>query len=118
MLGGKAGVVPLLARVRFEQRFRQGLPGTGLRTRLMGRAALPFADTGTGLVVWDELFVDVNEHGGRPPGFGANRLFLGAYLDGRGRDRFEVGGLLVSVDTADGPAVHHLVAVNLFLSRG
>lgn len=74
------GALLMQLRTRLELRWRENNGSdTGLRLRQMVRAAMPFgADRRWLAVLWDELFVQLNDTDwGQRPGFDQNRLFLG-----------------------------------------
>ena len=61
---GKLAGGQLSGRVRFEQRWREGVRGTGWRVRPYVRYALPLGrDTKTALVLSEEPFFDLNTNG-------------------------------------------------------
>jgi hypothetical protein len=109
--------VSVMARPRFEQRFRRGDSGVGLRFRLFARGDYRFSKTSPFLfAVWDELFIHLNEPGWGPePGLDQNRIFLGpGIIAGKGW-RAELGYLLVYQSRpSQKDNIVHAVAVNIF----
>ncbi len=70
----------LVHRVRFEQRFLEGVDDTSLRVRYFGRFTYPLTNIHDrlSLAVNEEVFIHVNDSDGGPQsGFNQNRLFLG-----------------------------------------
>ncbi|MFT7518879.1 MAG: hypothetical protein ACI9MC_001013 [Kiritimatiellia bacterium] len=110
----KTGAVSLQARTRIEQRFGPEA-GVGHRAREFVRAgwtpdSLPF-----GLVVWDEIFVGLNEQSWGPTaGFDQNRLFTGVSLPIPSKARFEMGYLMVYANRTPNQLTHVLV-MNVFV---
>ena len=70
----------LVHRVRFEQRFVEGVDDTPLRVRYFGRFTYPLKNIHDrlSLAINEEVFIHVNDSDGGPQsGFNQNRLFLG-----------------------------------------
>jgi hypothetical protein len=88
----------LQSRTRFEQRTLDG-GDLGFRVREFVRfGAVPRQEQRASLVVWDEVFLGLNETGwGAVSGLDQNRLFVGAALPVRHGGRVEVGLLQVAV---------------------
>jgi hypothetical protein len=102
-------------RPRLEERFLAD-EDLALRLRLFGRAGLNVGE-GWGLVVWDELFVQLNEPGWTAPqGLDQNRLFLGPMIQPTPSVRVEVGYLNQWVPRPDATVMNHIGTMNLFLS--
>ena len=102
-------------RPRLEQRFLAD-EALGLRLRLFGRAGLRLGE-GWGLVVWDELFVQLNEPGWTAPqGIDQNRLFIGPMVQPTPGVRVEVGYLNQAVPRPEATVFNHIGAMNLYLS--
>lgn len=84
----------LLYRLRVEHRFVRHHDPVGHRVRVMARAAWPLAlDDRLQAVVWDEVFVQLNDiRGVTRRGFDQNRFFLGpAFVLVEDHARLEVG---------------------------
>lgn len=73
------GRAKLSARLRFEQRWRDHVSGTGLRLRPYAKASLPLgAKSKTALVLWHESFVNLNTTGfQKARGYDRMRNFVG-----------------------------------------
>lgn len=111
--GGK-----LSGRSRLEQRFRDSQDDTGWRIRQFLRWEKPLASEGLSVVLWDELFVDLNNtNWGQDTGFGQNRLFAGLARRWSQGMRAEIGYLHNAINTA-GPnnASNHNLSASLFIS--
>lgn len=70
----------LIHRVRFEQRFLEGVDDTALRVRYFGRFTYPLHQIHDklSLAINEEVFIHVNDNDGGPQsGFNQNRLFIG-----------------------------------------
>lgn len=106
------GRVSLQSRTRFEFRFRPKAERVGLRAREFVRVSWqPSEDLPIGPVVWDELFIGLNETDwGAEPGFDQNRLFAGAFYQASPRMRIEAGYLRV-----DGAAALNNLLVSVFV---
>lgn len=107
----------LQSRTRLEQRFSEAGSGTGLRLRQFLRAGWqPWEHVPIGAVVWDELFVGLNETTWTAPrGLDQNRLFAGLSLATAPFARLEAGYLFLYVDRRS-DLFGHVLAVNLFVS--
>jgi hypothetical protein len=107
----------LQSRTRFEQRFSEAGDDVGFRLREFVRASWqPDKETPVGAVLWDEIFVGLNETDwGAPQGFDQNRLFVGPFVQLAPWARLEVGYLFTYVDRAAFNTSIHALAVNLFL---
>lgn len=79
MWSATLGQVGIGLRPRLEQRFADEIDGVGLRLRFFERIQLKLPDPWA-VVVWDEVFVAINESGFVPAGFDQNRLFVGPAL--------------------------------------
>ncbi|MCB9675983.1 MAG: DUF2490 domain-containing protein [Alphaproteobacteria bacterium] len=100
-------------RGRLEQRFgdRDGL---GLRFRAFGRAQADVAGP-LSLVIWDELFVGLNDTDWGAAGIDQNRLFGGPAWRA-GKLRAETGLLVQAIHRGGDWTTVPVVATNLFLS--
>ena len=115
VMGSPVEGLSLSFRPRLEERFLAD-EDLGLRLRLFGRAGLRLGE-GWGLVVWDELFVQLNEPGWTAPqGLDQNRLFIGPMVQPTPGVRVEVGYLNQAVPRPDATVFNHIGAMNLFLS--
>lgn len=113
ILGHAVGATKLLARGRLEQRFGAG-DDVQHRLRVLARGQWqPKPDLGLQLVVWDELFVGINDADWGPlAGYDQNRLFMGLGTDSKVKGvRVEAGYQIVHL-RGDGPLVH-VLAVNM-----
>ncbi len=110
VFGGSLG-----GRSRLEQRFR-GTGETGWRFRQFVRWAKPIGSSAFSAVVWDELFVNLNEaEGVQRGGFDQNRLFVGGAWRVSDSARFEAGYLNNILDTPfDDEQVNHNLSLTLF----
>ncbi|MEZ4317592.1 MAG: DUF2490 domain-containing protein [Myxococcota bacterium] len=101
-------------RGRLEQRFGPGSGAVGLRVRGFGRVQADVAGPFS-LVVWDELFVGLNDTPRGPAGLDQNRLFAGpAWRAGSLRAE---AGVLGQALLRDGDwTVVPVIATNLFLT--
>jgi hypothetical protein len=108
----------LQTRLRFEQRFSDAGEEVGFRFRDFVRVGWQFSkDVPLGAVVWDELFLGLNETDwGARSGFDQNRFFVGPFWQAASYARLEVGYLSLFVERADSNLLGHVAAVNLFLS--
>ncbi len=112
-----AGIAKYQVRGRFEQRFASG-DGIGHRVRIMARAQLsPWADVPAQLVVWDEVFLGINEtEWGQPRGFDQNRGFVGVGTDTAVSGlRIEGGYMNILLRGPNDVTSDHALAVNLFV---
>jgi hypothetical protein len=108
----------LQSRTRFEQRFRaQG--NVGFRIRQFARLGWqPNPDSPLGVVVWDELFVQLNDTDwGASSGFDQNRIFAGGFFRTSAHTRLEAGYLRADLDRG-GPQQQHVLSVTLFVRGG
>ncbi|MEM1131303.1 MAG: DUF2490 domain-containing protein [Pseudomonadota bacterium] len=108
----------LTGRTRLEQRFRGGDSETGWRFRQFVRWGKPVGGGDFSLVVWDELFLNLNDATGvQQGGFDQNRLFVGGALGITDNARIEAG-YLNNVLNLPGPdnQVNHNVSVALFFT--
>ena len=89
----------------------------GLRVREFVRAGWSWRDDGTfGLVLWDELFVGLNEPDwGAPSGLDQNRVFGGFFLKIDSNLRLEMGYLSLYLNR-DTDTLGHVLATNLFVA--
>jgi hypothetical protein len=105
-------------RSRLEQRAIEGNDDTAWRARQFWRLTKPVA-TGAGLaiVVWDEVFVHLNDTIRTKGGFDQNRLFAGVGLNAGPQGRFEVGYLHQAIEGGRGvDRRHHAVLAFLNLT--
>jgi hypothetical protein len=80
------------SRTRVEQRSIEGNDAVAWRLRQFSRVTKPIARrAGLAVVVWDELFVHVNDTRRTPQGFDQNRFFAGVGLSLAPAARLEVG---------------------------
>lgn len=101
----KVDRVAMGARLRFEQRAKQGEEAVGLRARLWGRLAVDL--TGPAFfVATDELFFGLNDPGWAPQGLDQNRAFVGFGLKASEPFRVEAGYLNVYIDRDDDIMLH------------
>ena len=107
-----------MSRTRFEQRLADSGDDLGLRVRQFGRVGWDWRDDGRcGLVVWDELFLGLNETDwGAPAGLDQNRLFAGVFLKSGTRVRGELGYLSLFVDRDGGNTLGHVLSTTVFVS--
>lgn len=108
-------------RSRLEQRFLETGDDTGWRFRQLLAARTPLAGSNGQLtfVVWDEVFVHLNDTDfGAETGFNQNRLFVGFGINANPatKSRVEIGYLNQFIDSSSGDdRMNHLLSVNLFL---
>ncbi len=107
----------LQSRTRFELRFGEGGDDIGLRVREFVRAGWMRSDWLVKPVIWDELFVGLNDTDwGASSGYDQNRLFVGLALPTIASGaRFEAGYLFVHLNR-DTDVVIHAIALNVFLT--
>ncbi len=112
-LGGGMG-----GRSRLEQRFRGAGEGVGWRFPQFVRWSRPLPAPKFSAVVWDELFVNLNDsEWGQRSGFDQNRLFIGAAWHVAPSARFETGYLNNVLDTATSAVqVNHILSLAFFWS--
>ena len=113
------GSLSLMSRSRFEQRFVSTGEDTGLRFRQFLKADCPLTSgSRTSFVVWDEMFVDLNETDwGQQGTFSQNRLFvgLGRKFKGPHKPKIEVGYLNQYIRRVSAPdRMSHIFSVNWF----
>ncbi|WOE74405.1 DUF2490 domain-containing protein [Alterisphingorhabdus coralli] len=111
--GGQVG-----GRTRLEQRFRGGDSETGWRFRQQIRWAKPIGNGDVSLIVWDELFFNLNDATGvHQGGFDQNRLFVGGAFRLSDSARIEAG-YLNNILNPPGPdnQVNHNVSIGLFFA--
>ncbi|MEO1043054.1 MAG: DUF2490 domain-containing protein [Pseudomonadota bacterium] len=113
VLGGS-----MSGRSRLEQRFRETGDDTGWRFRQFIRWGKRIDSTDFSLVVWDELFVNLNEADwGQREGFNQNRLFVGGAWHLGDRARLEGGYLNNVLDTpGTDEQTNHNISLTLFWS--
>lgn len=92
-------------RSRLEERWIEGNGETAWRYRQFARLTrqLGARAGGPALVVWDEVFVHLNDTPRTVSGFDQNRLFAGVGVGVGPRSRLEVGYLNQAIDSARGP---------------
>jgi hypothetical protein len=110
------GRVSAQSRTRVEQRFQEGTSDLGHRVRQFVRADYRFENMPLGLVVWDELFWQLNDAGVFAAGFDQNRIFVGPALHAWDGFRVEFGYLNIVLERADQTLVHHALAINFFVA--
>ncbi len=105
-------------RTRFEQRFLDSGDDIGFRVRDFVRADWSWREDGTyGLVVWDELFVALNDTDwGAESGFDQNRLFVGGFAKLAPKLRLELGYLSLYLNRGDQDTLGHVLATNIFVA--
>ena len=109
--------IKLQSRTRFELRFADSGDDTGLRIREFVRAGWMKKSWVVQPVVWDELFVGLNDTDwGLSAGYDQNRLFVGVALPTVASwARFEAGYLFVHLNREVDQVIHAL-ALNVFLT--
>jgi len=88
------GASVLVHRMRFEQRFIEGVDDTSLRFRYFARFTYPLKDIHDNLsiAINEEVFIHLNDTDGGPQsGFNQNRLFIGLNYRVSKSFAFEVG---------------------------
>lgn len=111
----------LMSRTRFEQRWIQRTTGTAFRAREMIRLSIPMdASKRWSLVLYDELFVNLNSVSGGPQsGFDQNRAFIGINRVLSPHVNVDVGYQNLALNT-DEPGLigrHlHIILIQTFLS--
>ncbi|NNU16837.1 DUF2490 domain-containing protein [Parvularcula sp. ZS-1/3] len=110
--GGMSG------RSRLEQRWRETGDDTGWRFRQFVRWAKRIEGTEFSAVVWDELFINLNDADwGQREGFDQNRLFVGGAWHVNERARIEAGYLNHILDTPfEDEQTNHNLSLTLFWS--
>ena len=108
----------LSGRSRLEQRYRETGDDTGWRFRQFVRWAKPINESPFSIVVWDELFLNINDADwGQRGGFDQNRLFVGAAWHVSDNARFEGGYLNNILDTPTSEEqINHNLSLTLFWS--
>ena len=108
----------LSGRSRLEQRFRETGDDTGWRFRQFIRWGQRIEGTDFSVVVWDELFLNMNDADwGQREGFDQNRLFLGGAWHINDRLRLEGGYLNNVLDTpGTNEQTNHNISFALFWS--
>lgn len=105
-------------RTRLEQRFR-GAQGddVGWRLRQFVRWGKRLQGTDFSLVVWDELFMNINTADwGQESGFGQNRLFVGGAYHMSKKTRFELGYLNNHINNPTGnDPTNNVISLTLFV---
>ena len=86
------GSLVIAARVRMEERWRDGLSGTGVRVRPFVRLTLPVTP-GLRLLASHESFVNLSGGAGQRPGYDRARDFLGVGVPLAKRVSAEIGYL-------------------------
>jgi hypothetical protein len=116
ILGHTIGATRLQARGRLEQRFGAGDDVQHLLRMLARGQWQPNADLALQLVVWDELFVGINDADWGPlAGYDQNRLFMGLGTDSKIKGvRVEAGYQSVHL-RGDAPRVH-VLGVDLYIA--
>jgi hypothetical protein len=104
-------------RTRTEQRLMHGDPALGVRLRQLVRWQYKLSEE-TAWVLWDEVFVGMNETPwGQPAGFDQNRFFVGpAWLPKKGV-RLEAGYLSAILARPDATTLVHVLSLNAFFFR-
>ncbi|MEM9188311.1 MAG: DUF2490 domain-containing protein [Myxococcota bacterium] len=107
------------SRTRFEQRFSEAGDDVGFRLREFVRVSYQPTDSfPMGVVVWDELFIGLNDTDwGAPGGVDQNRIFVGPFLKLAPFARLEMGYLAAYIDR-ETDTLAHVLAINLFISGG
>lgn len=109
----------LQSRTRFEQRVPEGGGQVAFRIRQFGRLGWRVADGNPWqLVMWDEVFVGLNEVDWGPPrGYDQNRLFLGPGVDVPGlRGRVEAGYLFNHLNRSPTKLINHVLYVQFVVA--
>jgi len=83
ILNAKLGTIgKFQSRTRFEQRFAGNDPAVALRIREFIRFGVHFGENSPfQFLVWDEIFLGLNDPGWAPQGYDQNRLFVGPGVD-------------------------------------
>ena len=107
--------VSLQSRTRFEQRFvdEQDL---ALRVREFVRLGARVPDSPFQVLIWDELFLGLNEPGWAPQGYDQNRLFGGAGVDIPEVGRLELGYIHNHLNRGEG-INNHVLFTQLVVSQ-
>ena len=105
----------LSGRTRLEQRFRDSDNDTGVRLRQFFRWSHKLGDTQYSAVLWDELFVALNDaEWGQRDGIDQNRAFAGLAWQPNSRLRLEAGYLHNSIRRPGPNPTNHTFALTLF----
>lgn len=97
-------------RSRLEQRAIDGNDGTAWRARQFWRLTKPVSSrAGLAIVVWDEIFVHLNDTARTADGFDQNRLFAGIGMNAGSQGRFEVGYVNQAIEGGRGTDRRHHV---------
>lgn len=104
-------------RLRLEERFSTQGDDLALRIRFFGRGAYAIAETPLAVVVWDELFMNLNDVDWGPSlGLAENRLFAGMALLSPDTFRVELGYLnIIQRRPGANDGVLHNIALNVFV---
>ncbi len=106
----------LSGRTRLEQRFRDADNDTGLRFRQFVRWSRQFGATDYSAVLWDELFVGLNDaEWGQRDGLDQNRAFVGLAWQPDARLRAEIGYLHNHITRPGRDQTNHALALTLFV---
>ncbi len=106
--------ITFTSRTRLEQRRRENFSDMGHRLRQMVRATMLFAHPQLSLVVWDELFVNLNETDWRAyRGIDQNRLFVGANWKFNDVSNIEMGYINQFVNTKTVDLENHILSTTL-----
>jgi len=91
-------------RSRLEQRWIEAAGSVAWRFRQFVRLTKPVSTRGgLAVVVWDEMFVHLNDTGRTAQGFDQNRVFGGIGVSAGRHARVEVGYLNQAIHAASGP---------------
>lgn len=101
----KVGKLSLSGRIRTEQRWREGVSGTGWRVRPYVKAALPIADKGkTQVVMTNEAFINLNTTPfQKTDGWDRTRTFVGVNQALSSKVSIEAGYMLQHGYVRNGP---------------
>jgi hypothetical protein len=118
LVENKWGVLNLVNRSRFEERFIGGASGASIRLRHMVRAVVRFGESSPwGAAAYDELFLTLNQLAVGPlQGFDQNRAFAGINLKVDAW-QFELGYMNALVNRAapsNDRMLHNLTAMVVF----
>jgi Protein of unknown function (DUF2490) len=113
----------ILSRTRLEERFVRSAVGIALRAREMLRVDFPIGREGIwGLVVYDELFVNLNTiKRGPQSGFDQNRLFVGVHRKVNALLSFDFGYQNQSINTSGQHLIdkmNHIMLIQWFIDWG
>lgn len=106
------------SRARLEQRAIDGNDRLAWRAREFVRLTRPISPrAGLAIVVWDEVFLHLNDTARTAGGFDQNRLFAGIGVNAGRGGRFEIGYVNQAIASSAGPdRRHHLVLAFLNLT--